>query len=341
METLNDKLSMKTVAQLRKYAKDYRIKNYYNMRKGELQASILQAIKKNYEKKLPILDSEVPHIKPPVLKPTAYVPKKKPPSLISKAVKRAALPAATFKLPTITEEPPKKSELQKRVEQLYKKYRMEVSGSALNGFTTVHTIQGWSGTDLKLFLESVGPNVMSFLSRHPNIKVFITATCTMEKGVAQSSDRSLDDTINVPFNSKTEINLQSTDRRALYQTACNKMLESMSAFQERGSNWRFKEVKKLEINTAEFIPLSGRSYIPLPDVLAKKKAIINMQNEDDQCFKWCVTRALNPVKDHAERITKPLKEQSEKLCWKDIKFPVNLRDIDKFERNNATISINV
>ena len=208
METLNDKLSMKTVTQLHKYAKDYRIKNYYNMRKGELQASILQAIKKNYEKKLPILDSEVPHIKTPVLKPTAYV---KPPSLISKAVKRAALPAATFKLPTITEEPPKKSELQKRVEQLYKKYRMEVSGSALNGFTTVHTIEGWPGVDLKLFLESVRPNVMNFLSRHPNIKVFITATCTMEKGVAQSSDRSLDDTINVPFNSKTEINLESTD----------------------------------------------------------------------------------------------------------------------------------
>ena len=346
MEALNDKLSMKTVAQLRKYAKDYRIKNYYNMRKNELLASILQAIKKNYEKSLPILDSKVSDIKTPVINPTAYVPKIKPPSLTSvlkseisnasqrsKALKRAYKP--TFE--TITEEPPEKSKIQKRVEKLYKKYHMEVSGSALKGFTTVHTIQGWSGTDLKLFLESVRPNVMSFLSRHPNIKVFFTATCTMEKVLTDAPG----DAINVPFNSKTEINLKSTDRLALYQSACEKMLESMSAFQERGSNWRFKEVKKLEINTAEFVPLSGKSYIPLPDVLAKKKAIINMQNEDDQCFKWCVTRALNPVKDHAERITKLLKEQSEKLCWKDIKFPVNLRDIDKFERNNPTVSINV
>ena len=29
--------------------------------------------------------------------------------------------------------------------------------------------------------------------------------------------------------------------------------------------------------------------------LAAKKAIINLKYEDDECFKWDVTRALNPV----------------------------------------------
>ena len=92
---------------------------------------------------------------------------------------------------------------------------------------------------------------------------------------------------------------------------------------------------------AIYKPLKGSSYIPLPPVLANKKAIINMKNEDDQCFKWCVARALNPTDKDQERITKELRIQAEKLNWNEIKFPVSLNDIDKFERQNAGISVNV
>ena len=35
--------------------------------------------------------------------------------------------------------------------------------------------------------------------------------------------------------------------------------------------------------------------IPLPGFLAAKKAIINLKNEDDECFKWAIIRALNPL----------------------------------------------
>jgi len=35
-----------------------------------------------------------------------------------------------------------------------------------------------------------------------------------------------------------------------------------------------------------------------------------MKNEDDdECFKWCVTRVLNAVDDHPERITETLKRR--------------------------------
>ena len=44
-------------------------------------------------------------------------------------------------------------------------------------------------------------------------------------------------------------------------------------------------------------PLGRFSYIPLPDFLTAKKAIINLKNEDDECFKWAITRALNPVEN--------------------------------------------
>jgi hypothetical protein len=118
----------------------------------------------------------------------------------------------------------------------------------------------------------------------------------------------------------------------IYRASTDKILESMDSFKRRGSNWRFKSVIKLDINTVAYKPLKMSSYIKLPDKLASKKAIINMKNEDDQCFKWCITRALNPVEDHPERITKELQMQAEKLDWSGIEFPVNVNDIVKFEK---------
>ena len=48
-----------------------------------------------------------------------------------------------------------------------------------------------------------------------------------------------------------------------------------------------------------------------------------MKNKDDQCLKWCVTRAMNPVEKHQEQITKRLRMQAEKLNWDNIKWPAS------------------
>ena len=63
--------------------------------------------------------------------------------------------------------------------------------------------------------------------------------------------------------------------------------------------------------------------------LAAKKAIINLENEDDDCFKWAITLALNPVEERSERIDKILRETSKVLNCVSLKSPVNLSDINK------------
>ena len=85
----------------------------------------------------------------------------------------------------------------------------------------------------------------------------------------------------------------------------------------------------------------GVSYIPLPQFLAAKKAIINLNNVDHECFKWAITRALNPVKIHSERIDKKFRETQKTLNWEKLKFPVKFNDINKFEKHNSSISVNV
>ena len=66
----------------------------------------------------------------------------------------------------------------------------------------------------------------------------------------------------------------------------------MVKYSNGGSNWKASNILKMDINMINYSPLSAGSYIPLNKKLADKKAIINIKNEDNECFKWCVTRAL-------------------------------------------------
>ena len=52
----------------------------------------------------------------------------------------------------------------------------------------------------------------------------------------------------------------------------------------------------------------------------QKKAIINLKNEDDECFKWAITRALNPVEQISERIDRKLRETSKPSIERDCNF---------------------
>ena len=147
--------------------------------------------------------------------------------------------------------------------------------------------------------------------------------------------------MNSYFNSETVENLEGTDESAVYDRSIQTIQERIQNFNQRGSNWRFQRVLSLDVHFTDFQPLRGSTFIPLPRKIATKKAVINMKNDDDQCFKWSVVRALNPVDVHPERITKELKDQSERLDWSGLKFPVKLDHIVIFEKFNPSISINV
>ena len=51
--------------------------------------------------------------------------------------------------------------------------------------------------------------------------------------------------------------------------------------------------------------------------------------------------SINSSRKNSERIDIKLLEKSEVLNWEDLKFPVNLSDMNKFENNNSSISVNV
>ena len=144
------------------------------------------------------------------------------------------------------------------------------------------------------------------------------------------------------FHSDIEVNLDGTDEEELYIMMTERIIEKMAILQQAtGSGWRLHSIIKLELHTASYNPLRGETWIALPKELANKKAIINMKNKGNKCFLWCVLRAFNPKDGSPERLDKKLKEKENTLNMEGIEYPVRLEDIDKFEKQNPSISITV
>ena len=98
----------------------------------------------------------------------------------------------------------------------------------------------------------------------------------------------------------------------------------------------------LYINFHKLALTWGGSYTELPKWLKSKKAVINPQNKDEECFKWAVVGALHheEIKNNPERISL-LRSYENQHNWKGLEFPVSIKKIDKFDKNNPGIAVNV
>ena len=98
----------------------------------------------------------------------------------------------------------------------------------------------------------------------------------------------------------------------------------------------------LHINFHRLVLTRGSSNIALPKWLKSKKTVIKLQNKDEECFKWAVIAALHheDIKHHPDRISL-LRTYESQHNWKGLEFPVSIKKIDKFEKNNPGIAVNV
>ena len=216
--------------------------------------------------------------------------------------------------------------------------------SALSNFSEKYVIDGKPGlTPLQFFAEKVA-RIKDFLRKHRNIKVRMILVCEMEQQIIEKSKGNSKINFtqeNSYFQSETHINLEKTDVKVILSRMLREIMEKLADYQRNGSGWYFKEVISLEIHIVDYQTLKGESYIPLPDFLMRKKAIINMENKDDKCFLWSVLRYLHPQEEYSSRIN-DLRKYENDLNFKGISFPVKVKDIQKFENQNPDLpGINV
>ena len=141
--------------------------------------------------------------------------------------------------------------------------------------------------------------------------------------------------VSLAFNSRMMTVYSLNDKNEIVTAMIEHMAQQIENPALRNSKFVFDRVLHMDIDFHRLNLTRGSSYVPLPDWLMKKKAIINPKNSDMECFKWAVIAAMNweEIGNNPERVSK-LRRYEGEFDWSGLEFPVSFRDINKFERNN-------
>ena len=149
------------------------------------------------------------------------------------------------------------------------------------------------------------------------------------------------ESVDLAFNSKMLAVYNLSDMNGIVSVMIEHMQQQIENPALRDGKFVFDSVIHMDIDFHRLNLTRGSSYIPLPEWLAKKGAIINPKNSNMECFKWAVIAAMKwkDIDNHPERISK-LRRYEDEFDWSEIKFLASFSDINKFESKNE-ITINI
>ena len=144
------------------------------------------------------------------------------------------------------------------------------------------------------------------------------------------------------FTSRPQVIMNEYDIESGLQSMRSDIELRIDRFTMKGSGWADIGLLNHDLHVNSYDPLAARSYIPLPSEIQNKKATINIKNDDNKCFIYCLGRALDvsPEGTRLDRVSKHLKNVCEDLGLNNIKTPVNIQDLPKIE-TQFNISINL
>ena len=191
--------------------------------------------------------------------------------------------------------------------------------------------------DLPSLFDFLAENIKKVMRENTGTKVYLNLVARMKK----LNDET--EAVHTFYSGEFEI-FPGTDLDTVIEEMKKNIFEKFEKMETAvGSGWALIKIQNLKLHFAEFKPMKGSSFVDLPDWIKKKKAVINILNKtDNECFKWCITRAMNPLGKRKKEnlLTKKLREQSKIFDWTRVNFPTSFEDISRFEKNNC-VSVKV
>ena len=114
----------------------------------------------------------------------------------------------------------------------------------------------------------------------------------------------------------------------------------MEQWHALGSDWSVEKIELFYVKIARYDPILVGSYLPLPPNLAKKKAIVNVKNTDNEC-QWALRAALFSPKDEKNAQRPSKYPENDGINYEGIDFPTPIKQINKLEKQNRNLAINI
>ena len=211
-----------------------------------------------------------------------------------------------------------------------------------------YRINGKPKIDVDTFFNRIGKRLIELIERE--LKTRTSAGIQMTawirfvrdgppRGPGEAHDEEDQERVELAFNSL----MTSVYRGSEMGQIVDGMIASMKFQIENpallNSRFVFDEFLYLDVNFHQLNLMRGSSYLPLPDWLARKKAIVNPHNDDEECFKWSVIVVEKVGMKDPQRVSN-LRKFKDNYDWSGLEFPVSIKDIGKFETRND-INVNV
>ena len=218
--------------------------------------------------------------------------------------------------------------------------KVELLNKALKGFTKSYEITIKNDKDPLAQLQNtrgvLAYHIKKMIKSMKGLKYVETLKITFEKFSGKEITYKT-----AYFNTPAETIINNLEITESLQMSMETIINKISSWISEGSGWNIESVANHYLNIVKYQPIRGSSYIQLPEELRNSaKGLINLKNRDDECFRWCHIRHLNPQEKDPQRIKKDDKQYIKNLDYSGIEFPVTIKQINKIEKKNK-ININV
>ena len=185
--------------------------------------------------------------------------------------------------------------------------------------------------DLPKFLSSIKEKLIiaarKLLIMKTNMKFGLGINATFATTESKTDVTNTVSTKHMSVNSKAEI---PRIMDSLIDIAIN-MFEHIN---HKGSGYTVKKINHVFLKSFKVKPLRGSSYIPTPEKFTNPKSgLVNIKNEDNECFKWCMKYHQTKKEKNGDRVS-VLKKIDDKYNYDNMNFPAGFDDIETFEKNN-------
>ena len=219
--------------------------------------------------------------------------------------------------------------------------KIDQTAKALKGYTKSYEIGIKNNKDPLMQLQNtrkaVAIHIEKILKSMTGLKFVETLRVTFEKQLGRE-ERIMKTAY---FNSPAQTIINNTEIDKSLEVSKQGILNKIAVWISEGSGWTVESVENHYLNVVKYEPMKGSSYIKLPTELRNSaKGLINMKNSDNECFRWCHIRHLNPQDKDPQRIKKSDKAFIQNLNYSGIEFPVTVKQYNKIEKQNE-ININV
>ena len=186
--------------------------------------------------------------------------------------------------------------------------KIEQTAKALKGYTTSFEINIKNNKDPLMQLQNtkkaVANHIENILISMKGLKFVETLRVTFEKETGHE-ERVVKTAY---FNSQPQTITNDTQIELALSLSKQDILNKIAVWISEGSGWTVESVENHYLNIVKYEPMKGSSYIKLPHELRNSsQSLINIKNSDNECFRWCHIRHLNPQDKNPQRIKNSLK----------------------------------